>query len=136
MRKLYFLVTVFLFLFPVMGHAGSDHDPFELKGYWINSDPDTKGITSLFIYEDREIGFVINIYGKCFPIDCEWNPILVHNLNNPFFAIYESDIKIVILKFNMDSKDTLYLNTTHLFKNDPERNYEANYSMYRDTLIQ
>ncbi|MBW3695268.1 hypothetical protein EK599_06155 [Vibrio sp. T187] len=75
--KKHLLIAASLFT----SHATFANQPIEL-GMWNNVNPDTQGVTRLKIEENNDT-HIIQAWGSCSPVDCEWEPTTLHFLSTP-----------------------------------------------------
>ena len=48
-------------------------------GEWVNLDSNTGNLTKVIITNDNN-ELLINAFGKCHPIDCEWGKVKIHEI--------------------------------------------------------
>lgn len=112
-------------------------------GQWVNTDPNTRGITALDI---RINGTQINVraFGKAHPNDIDWGTVpgyayagsVSENLFNGaqvVSAIYQTNFSETILLIRMQGANRLNVETLTRFTDGSQRaNYHAYYNFKRD----
>lgn len=68
-RKMFFTLSI-LCLFTTVYADPLSTGYQDLLGEWVNSDPDTQGITRL-IFETRDNETLVKTFGRCTPVECE-----------------------------------------------------------------
>ncbi len=72
------------------------------KGNWVNTDPDTRGITRIgveFVCQDMILNgepyppgppYYVHLFGKCHPTDCDWGRVGAQRLGSGhIYAFYD-----------------------------------------------
>ena len=65
----------------VTTHETQQPTPRTFLGTWVNTDPQTGGLTRLAVGE-TERGWTINAWGSCRPVECEWGTVPLHRVGS------------------------------------------------------
>lgn len=108
---------------------------YDLNGVWINNDSQTGGITKIVI-SHQEDDLIINPFGKCHPVDCDWGVVSIRYSNTlPIEVTMEQDFKTVHVSIVSYTDDYLHVKTDNVFDNEIQRDYSAEYVLHRDNNI-
>jgi hypothetical protein len=101
-----FTILFCIYLASTMVSAqGSDR----LSGEWMNSNPRTRGITSIVVV-DGGSGWSVEAWGKCHPTDCVWGKTKLTPIGDSVeddsfdrgFAVWEPGFASKYVEFAMD----------------------------------
>lgn len=123
-----------------IGDPGNDQLANVLLGSWVNSDPDTRGLTKINVSQNWITGSVsADTYGACLPTDCEWGKERMDLVGSsvvdgsPEYAItnYEFDFKSTFITSRFENGE-LIVGTYNIFSDDSERsNYYSEQRMWK-----
>lgn len=123
-----------------MSDPGSDQLSEVLLGGWVNSDPNTRGITKFNVTQNWLTGAVSSeAYGACLPTDCEWGKERMSLVGSsvsdetPEYAItnYDFDFKSTFVTTRFEDGD-LVIGTYNVFHDGSERsNYYSEQRMWK-----
>lgn len=109
-------------------------------GSWKNTDPETRGITTIQIRLDGDHAFV-HTWGRCEPTDCDWGetsallfaPDVSSHAVQTVSAVYTKSFAETRLVLRPGSAQTLEaVTSTHFTDNSGRSDYAASYSFRRE----
>jgi tetratricopeptide (TPR) repeat protein len=107
----------------------------DMLGVWVNTDPDTGGITKIAIYE-KDGATLIRAFGSCSPKDCDLGSTEFHALGDtarsmefPYgFATWNSGFAVYYFTLKLDNDKISVTNST-IFKDKSRRtNYRSDFT--------
>lgn len=119
-----FTILFCIYLASTMVSAqGSDR----LSGEWANSNPRTRGITSIVVANGGS-GWRVEAWGKCHPTDCVWGKIKLTPIGDAVeddsfergFAVWEPGFASKYVEFAMEG-DLLRVEVITIFKDRSRR---------------
>ena len=126
-------ITFFLFL-PFMNTSYTQLN--DMVGVWVNTDPDTRGITKIAIYE-KDGATMIRAFGSCSPTDCDMGSTDFHLLGDsvqstklPYgFATWDSGFAVSHFTLTL-AKDKMSVSDFTIFKDRSNRtNYRSDFTL-------
>ncbi|HQO33523.1 MAG TPA: right-handed parallel beta-helix repeat-containing protein [bacterium] len=101
---------------------------------WINTDPNTLGITRIILGKSNG-NMTVHAFGSCEPIDCDWDTVTVPYTGNPFTAVYVPTYAIYTLTIQLLEDGTLLVHNSTVFTDGSGRpDIESDYTFHRQTI--
>jgi hypothetical protein len=109
-----------------------------LVGGWVSEDPDTRGITQLFVTPSDE-GLNAEAWGSCTPTDCEWGTVPMHTIGTSIsdpvpeqsVATWDHGFSTVFMTTHLAGSELVLKRYTVFHDNSDRSNYYSEESMWK-----